>query len=193
MNRNQSPRRALTAAFMALALGTSAAHSQGLFKPDLVQLGNRWTITFFNDAAPGHDQWATQGICFRYAGIVGTHQRYIWWSDTYPDWNGRATQEGDEIVMHGDYAKDVGHDGMKWEITASSPKNEGGGHWWEWREDGGYGSTIGFGNARLQRVGSCRTKFEDSHLIPLPLDADGREMESPMGNIKEAEMQPEIK
>ena len=191
MKRTQSIRSVFSASLLAMGIAAGAAHAQGLYKPDLVVDGNRWTITFFNDASPVHDQWATQGLCFRYAGIVGTHQRYYWWSDTYPDWNGMATQEGDEIAMHGDYAQDVGHDGMKWDIVTASRANQGAGHWWEWRENGGFGNTIGFGNARLERVGSCRVRFEDSHLIKLPLDADGREMETPMGNFKE--IQPEIK
>lgn len=124
--------------------------------PDLVSDGNRWTITAYDDSSVVHTQWATQGICFYPAGTVGTHQRYYWVSDTFPDWNGRATQEGDQVVMHGDYANNIGHDGMEFEVTTSSPKNEGFGHWHEWREDPKYGLTIGFANAKLVRVGKCR-------------------------------------
>lgn len=123
--------------------------------PDLVKGGNRWLITFYNDSSTVHTQWATQGLCFFKVADVGTHTRYVWYSDTFPDWNGWATQEGDQIFMHGDYAKDVGHDGMEWEIVTSSYKNEGAGHWKEWRENGSYGNTIGFGNAKFTRVGSC--------------------------------------
>ena len=153
--------------------------------PDLVKNGNRWTVTFYNDESPNHDQWATQGLCFAYAGTVGTHVRYRWWSDTYPDWNGMASQEGDEVVMHGDYAKDVGHDGFKWDIVTSNPRTEGAGHWFEWRENGAYGNPIGFGNAKLARVGSCRIAFTESPYIKLPLDQYGKEMASPMGNLPE--------
>ena len=184
--------RSLVSAAVLAACGS--IHAQGLHSPDLVKYGNRWTITFYNDASPVHDQWATQGLCFRYLGVVGTHQRYIWWSDTYPDWNGMATQEGDEVTMHGDYAKDVGHDGMKWDITTSSPKSMGAGHWWEWRENGGFGNTIGFGNARLERVGSCQITHEEALYLKLPRDENGREMETPMGNVKEEiQPQPDIK
>lgn len=128
--------------------------------PDLIQGGNRWTITFYDDSSPLHNQWATQGLCFYYAGTVGTHQRYIWVSDTYPDWNGRATQEGDQIFMHGDFQWpfgniDGGHDGMEWEIVTRSRNNEGAGHWKEWVENGRLGITIGFGNAKLVRTGFC--------------------------------------
>ncbi|MCU7935132.1 MAG: hypothetical protein KZQ99_09655 [Candidatus Thiodiazotropha sp. (ex Dulcina madagascariensis)] len=123
--------------------------------PNLVQGGNRWLITFYDDSSFNHNPWATQGLCFYQVGNVGTHTRYVWFSDTYPDWNGRATQEGDQIFMHGDYAADVGHDGMEWEIVTNSYKNEGAGHWKEWRENGGFGMTIGFGNAKFTRVGNC--------------------------------------
>ena len=163
-------------------LSSSAAHAQ-LFKPDLVSDGNRWTITFFNDEDPSHTQWATQGICFEPIGVFGTHERYRWWSDTFPDWNGIATKEGDQVVMHGDYAKDVGHDGMQWEIVSASPRSLGSGHWTEWREDGGFGNTIGFGNALFQRVGKCERSLSEAQEIPLPRDQTGKEMQSPMGNL----------
>jgi hypothetical protein len=128
--------------------------------PDLIRDGNRWLITFYDDSSPIHQQWATQGLCFYDAGVVGTHQRYYWVSDTYPDWNGRATQEGDQIFMHGDFQwpfgnRDGGHDGMEWALVTMTPKDIGAGHWKEWVEDGRLGITIGFGNALLQRVGKC--------------------------------------
>ncbi len=59
--------------------------------------------------------------------------------------------------MHGDCAKDVGHDGMKWEITTNSAKSEGFGHRKEWREDGHLGITIGFANTKLTREGKCNS------------------------------------
>jgi hypothetical protein len=131
------------------------SHALPPHNPDLITNGNRWTITAYDDSSVVHTQWATQGICFYSAGTVGTHQRYYWVSDTFPDWNGRATQEGDQVFMHGDYANNVGHDGMQFEITTSSSKNESYGHWHEWREDPKYGLTIGFANAKLVRVGKC--------------------------------------
>jgi hypothetical protein len=159
--------------------------------PDLIGAGNRWSITFFDDSSAAHTQWATQGICFYNAGVAGTHQRYYWVSDTYPDWNGRATQEGDQIFMHGDFrwpftVINGGHDGMTWEIVSLK---EGAGHWKEWVEDAAYGTTIGFGNAKLVRVGSCiQAGFEtvDSALktglqLQLPRAADGRQLLNPMG------------
>lgn len=156
------------------------------YSPNLTKGGNRWTITFYNDRSSTHEQWATQGICFQYINKVGTHMSYKWYSDTFPDWNGWATQEGDQIVMHGDYAGNVGHDGMIWDIVTSSTNNEGAGHWWEWRENADYGKTIGFANAKLERVGYCSSYTADegryeANLMALPLDGTGRIMESPMG------------
>lgn len=164
--------------------------------PDLVKEGNRWTITFYDDSSTTHNQWATQGICFYYAGTVGTHQRYVWVSDTYPDWNGVATQEGDQIFMHGDFQwpygqqKDGGHDGMEWEIATVSKRNEGFGHWKEWVEDGRYGANIGFGNTKLVRVGQCQFQTSDEALevnagIERPKDAQGRYLENPTGVFPE--------
>src|SRR6478672_10890085 len=138
-------------ALLAFAFTTTAA-AQALPSPQLVNGGNLWTITAFDDSSPVHTQWATQSICFEFIGVVGTHTRYRWRSTTFPDWNGKATQEGDQVFMHGDYAKDVGHDGMEWSIVTN--KN-GSGHWFEWREDGGFGTTIGFANAEWQRIGTC--------------------------------------
>jgi len=183
---------ASSVALTSLALSSSfQAIAAPPHLPDLVQSGNRWTITFYNDSATTHTQWATQGLCFYYAGTTGTHQRYIWVSDTYPDWNGRATQEGDQIFMHGDFQwpsgkRDGGHDGMEWEIVTMSKKNEGAGHWKEWVEDGRYGRTIGFGNAKFQRVGSCRNTSVDSALehgqtLQLKAGADGELQNNPMG------------
>ncbi|MGA1823586.1 MAG: hypothetical protein ACMUIP_02905 [bacterium] len=152
-----------------------------MYQPNLISGGNKWIITFFDDSSPTHTQWATQGICFRYTGRAGRHDRYVWWSDTFPDWNGRATQEGDQIIMYGDYARDVGHDGMIWDIVTSSRSNEGAGHWWEWREDGKYGRVIGFGNAKLIRRGKCECDEDKAMDIDLPLTKDGYIMETPAG------------
>lgn len=179
----------LSAGFMSLSLSytASAAPAQG---PDLVKAGNRWTITAYDDSSTIHQQWATQGICFYYAGTRGTHQLYYWVSDTFPDWNGRATQEGDQIVMHGDYARNVGHDGMEWELTTMLKNDEGFGHWHEWREDSRYGRTIGFLNTKLKRVGNCRWRGvlaeaeSYSKEIPYKLDKSGYEIVSPMGFSK---------
>jgi hypothetical protein len=65
-------------------------------------------------------------------------------------------QEGDHIAMHGNWANFAGSDGMIIDLFAgASPKDEGAGHWTEWFNNGPYGTTVGFGNARLRRVGEC--------------------------------------
>lgn len=179
--------RRLNILLAGICLSTAmSAQAEPPHLPDLVKDGNRWTITAYDDDSTVHTQWATQGICFYYAGTQGTQQLYTWVSDTYPDWNGRAVQEGDQVFMHGDYAQDMGHDGMAWEVTTSSPKNEGYGHWKEWREDGGFGNTIGFANAKLQRVGTCKAKtvhaaLEQAHYLALPHTDDGEQMMTPSG------------
>lgn len=151
------------------------------YRPNLVEGGNRWLITFHNDRSPLHDRWATQGICFRYTGRVGTHMGYIWYSDTYPNWNGRASQEGDQIFMHGDFWRNIGHDSMIWDIVTNSYRNEGAGHWMEWLEDPGFGITIGLGNAKLRRVGSCLCTEDEAKSLDPPKDETTGEMLSPMG------------
>jgi hypothetical protein len=143
---------------LVLGIAGFAVNASAQIKPNVFDDGNRWLITYFNDCDPAHTQWATQGICFlpyercSSCGITGA-----WYSDTFPDWNGRYMQEGDRILMHGDYAANVGHDGMVIELFAgTSPADEGAGQWTEWREvPGAFGTTIGFGNTRLRRVGRC--------------------------------------
>lgn len=125
--------------------------------PNVFDGGNLWHITGYDDTSPSHMQVATQGICFLPYSQKGTHIQGIWYSTTFPDWNGRYSQEGDRLLMHGDYAKDVGHDGMVIELFAgTTPRDTGAGQWTEWREDGAFGMTIGFGNCRLVRVGFCK-------------------------------------
>lgn len=141
--------------------------------------GNLWTITAHNDPSPVHATWATQGICFLPPAVVGTHERGYWYSTTFPDWNGVYSQEGDQLFMHGDYAKDVGHDGMNINIDTA---RTAGGHWHEWRENGAFGITIGFVNATMQRVGQCKpiTPGELPTLsIPPRYLLDGRVAQTP--------------
>lgn len=180
-------------AVSALALtAQSSVFANPPYRPDLVSGGNRWTITAYDDSSPVHSQWATQGICFYPDGVVGTHQRYIWVSDTYPDWNGHAAQEGDQIFMYGDFqwpyatTKDGGHDGMQLEIVTTSRSNIGAGHWKEWIENGAYGITVGFANAMIRRVGKCRYSTADEAFkagleLSLPRDEQGNYLYNPFG------------
>ncbi|HEU5134742.1 MAG TPA: hypothetical protein VFU13_06320 [Steroidobacteraceae bacterium] len=175
----------------ATLLASMSANAVPPHLPDLVTGGNMWTITFWQDNSPQQVQWATQRICFFRTVVAGTHQRYVWVSVSFPDWNGRATQEGDQIFMHGDFQfppgkPDVGHDGMQWEIVTATPRNLGAGHWHEWIEDGRAGLTIEFGNATFNRVGQCQFATADEALdanreIPRPRDDSGKELDSPMG------------
>jgi len=146
---------ALFVTIAALLATTATAQAPA---PNVVDGGNRWLITYYNDCDKGHSQWATQGICFlpyKPCGACGIQG--AWYSDTFPDWNGRYMQEGDRLLMHGDYANNVGHDGMVIDLFGgTSPRDEGAGQWTEWRETGTYGTTIGFGNTRLRRVGRCQ-------------------------------------
>jgi len=147
--------------------------------PDLVSEGNRWLITAYFDAQPGHTEAATQVLCFFPAGTLGTHQNYFWVSTSYPDWNGRAAQEGDQVFMHGDFQNDSGHDSMDWEIvTTGALRTEGAGHWKEWLEDGKLGRTLGFANAKFTRAGKCEQQslteaLEFSRQLRVPTDDRG--------------------
>jgi hypothetical protein len=57
----------------------------------------------------------------------------------------------------------------------------GSGHWTEWRENGGFGNTIVFANATLQRTGSCVVSTLPLPFIPLPHFPDGSLQEDPLG------------
>jgi len=143
-----------------IALAFSAAGALAQPKPDVVSNGNAWSITFYDDSSTGHTQWATQNLCFYTVGMAGTQLSGTWYSTTFYDWNGTWRQEGDQVFMTGDYAGDVngnaiGHDGMEWQLVTAEKTSEGFGHWKEWRENGGTGTTIGFGNAKFNRLGSC--------------------------------------
>ncbi len=163
---------------VVVALISTSVYAQPM--PNVYKGGNRWTITAFDDTSPIHQEWATQGICFLPPKTVGTHMRGYWYSYTYPDWNGTWSQEGDQVFMYGDYAKDIGHDGITFEIFSNS---EASGHWHEWREDGKFGRTIGFANTKLRRVGSCWV-LEPNDLSNLDikprLRKDGREVVGPL-------------
>lgn len=126
-------------------------------RPNVYDGGNRWLITAFQDNSPAHQEWATQGICFFPYALIGTHIQGIWYSDTYQGWSGRYSQEGDRVLMHGNWGNDIGSDGMVIDLFAgTSPRDVGAGQWTEWFNFGNYGTTVGFLNTRLRRVGRCR-------------------------------------
>jgi len=187
---------------LLVGLGVSlTAHAVPPHRPDVVTNGNLWSITAYDDSATTHTQWATQNICFFATGTVGTHTAGIWYSTTFFDWNGTWRQEGDQVFMTGDYAGDffgnaVGPDGIDWEIvTADKTNNEGYGHWKEWRENGRFGTVIGYVNTKLKRIGACPYQLpaditdqakiealilEQSKAAPLRVRRDGTEALGPM-------------
>lgn len=143
------------ALIMIIAVSAGQAAAQ-VPKPNVFDGGNRWLITAFDDSSTVHQQWATQGICFLPYAVSGTHIRGVWYSDTFPNWRGRYSQEGDNLLMHGNWANFGGSDGMVIDLFAgTSPKDVGGGQWTEWWNFGAYGTTVVFANTRLSRVGKC--------------------------------------
>jgi hypothetical protein len=151
-------------------------------KPNVFDGGNLWNITAYDDTSSSHTQWATQGICFLPYAPSGTNVQGVWYSTTFPNWRGRYSQEGDRLLMFGNYAAGVGHDGMVIELFAgTSPADEGAGQWTEFRETGPFGTTIGFANTRLRRIGKCGlpggadlTKIDRAELEKIVVELSGR-------------------
>jgi hypothetical protein len=152
--------RRITILGLVLFLGTFGLLRQAAAqvpRPNVVDGGNRWLITGYFDASPVHQQAATQGICYLPYAVGGTHIAGVWYSDTYPGWRGHYSQEGDLVLMHGNWARFGGSDGMFIDLFAgTSPRDIGGGQWTEWFNTGAFGTTVAFGNARLTRVGKCQ-------------------------------------
>jgi hypothetical protein len=127
-------------------------------RPNVVDGGNRWLITSYPDCDVVHPQWATQGICFlpyKACGACGIQG--AWYSDTYSGWRGRYMQEGDRILMHGNWDRFGGSDGMVIDLFAgASPRDEGAGQWTEWLNASSHGTPDFFFNTRLLRVGKCQ-------------------------------------
>lgn len=187
----------------ALTMGTlGVSESSAQPRPNVFDGGNLWQITAFDDSSPEHTEWATQEICFLpyIADATGIHG--MWYSLSFPDWNGRYRQEGDEVKMTGDYAKDIGHDHMTlYHTTWDSRKRTRGmafKDWTEWREDGASGRIIGWCNARMTRVGFHKyPKGEGIELekrvlklsqnIPPRLRRDSKEKaQSPLDGLQES-------
>ena len=177
-----------------VVVGFAAQAGAQVPKPNVRDGGNRWLITAYDDASPVHQQLATQGICLLPYVQVGTHIRGIWYSDTFPGWSGRYSQEGDRVLMHGNWGNFIGSDGIVTELTeGTSPKDVGGGQWTEWFNFGAHGTTVVFANNRLARVGNCLAianpnatqaelevlATERSRSVPPRLRKDGKAAESP--------------
>jgi hypothetical protein len=179
-------------AVLCLILISVTVYADPPHRPDLTTNGNMWRVSAFLDATPGHAFIGQQDICFFPAGVVGTHQRYVWVSLAFPNWNGRATQEGDQIFMHGDFiiptpaAKIDGHDSSQWELVGFDDKAFGAGHWKFWAEFGVFGTTLAYTNVSLNRIGKCDFNSAKDALLynqslPYPTDANGNMQSAPMG------------
>lgn len=144
--------------------------------PNVFDYGNRWIITAYDDTSTIHQQMGSQGICFLPYVTVGTNIQGAWYSDTYPNWRGRYSQEGDHVRMHGNWANFGGSDGIEIDLYAgTSPKDVGGGHWTEWWNFGTYGTTVAFANAGLRRVGKCALPTTADTMTQADLEAYGVE------------------
>ena len=163
----------LIAGTLITGLALPQVQAAGVPSPNVYDRGNRWSITYYDDQAGNHAQWATQIVCFLPYAVVGQSIQGAWYSLTFPDWNGRYYQEGDEVKMTGDYAADVGHDHMTLLHTTvdsgANPRGMAFKDWTEWREDGSYGNIIGWGNATLTREGKCPIPNPDLVIVPRKL------------------------
>lgn len=151
--------------FMAIFVLAGEAAAQ-IPSPNVYNNGNRWIIRGFRDNSPVHAPIGQpHGICFLPYGLSGTNITGLWYSDTFPNWRGRYSQEGDRILMHGNFFNDFGSDGIIIELFAGlTPRDVGAGHWTEWLNPTNYGITVVYANASLTRVGKCHT--------PAGVDAD---------------------
>lgn len=139
---------------LASLLMVPAALAVPPHQPNLTDGGNLWLMNAYDDTHPGHRQVFREEICFKYVGNVGTHMRYVWQSLTYPPYKGVASQEGDHVVMHGDYSPQgtaTYHDAWLFDLVTESNKDLGAGHWTMWRSDGAFGSTYLVTNVTLTR------------------------------------------
>lgn len=158
--------------------------------PDPVKGGNKWKITFYYDLTPQHEQWNSQTLCFYFISSNGTHDQYLWVSDSFPDWNGHANQEGDQVFMEGDYNSDVGHTAMQWELVTFVERTLGAGHYQRWHEDGEFGRANTWHNITMERVGKCEIQDPYEAIkrymqIPYPKDENGNPMLDPSGIVVE--------
>lgn len=142
--------------------------------PNLVQDGDRWIATAYDDASASHapllfgNKFKSAVYCFRYEGTVGTHDRYSYYSPTFPTLAGKATQEGDHVVMHGDFGialgnppiviSNVGHEAANWNLVTEKTGTQGTGDYTTWFETDRptRGQTLAFANIRFERSGYCR-------------------------------------
>ncbi|TQV88230.1 hypothetical protein [Aliikangiella coralliicola] len=123
---------------------------------------NEWTVTYYNDQDSGilgpvsHRQWATQRLCFYYAGVADSHQRYYVVSSSYRGWYGTATQEGDLVRVKLTFWNGRGNDEITFDLTTMGPRDRGMGHWDETVETWSTFGITFWGNTELRRIGTCQ-------------------------------------
>lgn len=167
-------------------------------KPNLIDFGNRWEITAYNDASWNHTQTTMHELCFFATGVDGTQVIGVWYATTHPNWRGRWAQEGDRVLMHGEFGDRHGHDATVIELFAGdAPVAEGAGQWTLWKEATPIDNTVLFANTRIRRVGFCspppnitdptkvsaevleKAVAEAAAKVPPRLRADGKPAQSP--------------
>lgn len=135
---------------------TGITYASPPYQPDFVTGGNLWSFKAYDDASPDHSQLVqAQEICFAYDGTSGNHQKYTWYSQTFPGWSGQAVQEGDQIFIHGDFANGAGHSSIQLDTLVAPTIYGSAGTWQEWRHDGSNGVTVSFAKTRALREGNC--------------------------------------
>ena len=114
---------------------------------------------------------------------VGSEIRYIWVSDTYPNFAGRAAQEGGQIKMFGGEATLTPsfNDAMQFEIVTASPANLAAGHWHEWTPASTYANTVAFTSATMLRDGPCPYATPEDALDQTPMRVVAPNRQSPIG------------
>ncbi|NQY80492.1 MAG: hypothetical protein HRT47_09290 [Candidatus Caenarcaniphilales bacterium] len=142
--------------------------------PDLVQNGNLWRFTYYNDASPSHDTLFGEPICFDYEFTLGTHQRYRWYVQSNPSISGKASQEGDQITMMGDYfLGPIGIDisimkAHQWELTTDEKKRSmGTGHHQIYLRQGDLQRSAHF-NMFARRAGFCQSDIPQDDPTQIP-------------------------
>lgn len=150
--------------FISQSFLSAFADSGATPKPEMYvtgtnKLGNYWLVTFYDDTAPNHPQWAIQGLCFSPLVARGQGWEGKVVSLTFPNWSGTYyTSGGNTWRIKMNYAPDnaghfAGNDfigyGLFTEHMGSSAGEAG---WNEWRDNFVWNV---WGNVRMQRVGTC--------------------------------------
>lgn len=174
----------LTGIIASTAMAAQSGMAAALYSPNLVQGGNHWTISAYTDNASDHSFIASHGVCFFAETQVGSEMHYIWVSDTYPGFAGRAAQEGDQVKMVGGQ---VGYtpafiDAMQFEIVSASPTNIATGHWNEWRSSVTYATNTIYTAALMERDGPCPYATPEDALDQTPMRIMSPTGTSPMSS-----------